>query len=66
MRIEMKTARKPKSNSKGENATKSISMPIALWLGVESRVEALKESDPDLDFSKYVRRLIRRDVETQK
>jgi hypothetical protein len=30
-----------------------------MWPTVEARVNA----DPELDFSKYVRRLIRRDVE---
>lgn len=59
----MKTARKQKGNSKGDNLTKSVSMPTGMWPRVESRVQALKVSEPDLDFSKYVRRLIRRDVE---
>ena len=61
MRSEMKNARKPAEEkaAKPENITKSISMPAAMWPRVEARVQ----SEPDLDFSKYVRRLIRRDVE---
>lgn len=61
MRSEMKNARKPKEKTSAvqPNTTKSISMPLGMWQRVESRLAA----DPELDFSKYVRRLIRRDVE---
>lgn len=61
MRSEMKKARKPAEEkaTKADYITKSISMPAAMWPRVEARVQ----SEPDLDFSKYVRRLIRRDVE---
>lgn len=60
MRSEMKKARKPvePKAEKVANITKSISMPAAMWPRVEARVQ----SEPDLDFSKYVRRLIRNDV----
>jgi hypothetical protein len=61
MRSEMKKERQPVEvkTEKVENITKSISMPASMWPTVEARVNA----DPELDFSKYVRRLIRRDVE---
>lgn len=62
MRSEMKKARKPVDlkSEKAASITKSVSMPKELWPQVEARVN----SDPELDFSKYVRRLIRRDVES--
>lgn len=55
---EMKNARKPKGNSKGENVTKSVSMPREMWPQIEARLS----QDEELDFSKYVRQLIRRDI----
>ena len=54
----MKTARKQKGNPKGDNITKSVSMPTEMWPRVEERLRAEEE----LDFSKYVRRLVRRDI----
>lgn len=60
MRSEMKKARKPVELKSEKVITKSVSMPKDLWPQVEARVN----SDPELDFSKYVRRLIRRDVES--
>lgn len=60
MRGEMKTARKQsKGNPKGDNVTKTISMPAEMWPRVAARMSA----DVEMDFSKYVRKLIRRDLE---
>lgn len=63
MRSEMKKERNldEETADKVENIIKSISMPAAMWPKVEARVN----EDPELDFSKYVRRLIRRDVGTE-
>lgn len=55
----MKNARKQKGNPKGDNVTKSISMPSAMWPRVQARIDQHAE----MDFSKYVRQLIRRDLE---
>lgn len=57
MSSEMKNARTPVEETPA-NITKCVSMPKDMWSAVEARVNA----DPELDFSKYVRRLIRRDV----
>lgn len=53
-----------KRNSKqraGKAVTASISMPPELWGKVKGRLA----KDPELDFSKYVRRLLRQDLESQ-
>ena len=38
--------------------TKSVAMPSDLW----SKVEARLQQDPENDFSKYIRRLVRADI----
>lgn len=58
IRSMMKRAQRMTQRKKG-NPTKSVSMPVELWARVERRLEA----DPELDFSVYVRRLIRADLE---
>lgn len=40
------------------SVTKSVSMPPTLWDRVEKKIDA----DPEADFSKYVRGLIRADL----
>jgi hypothetical protein len=42
-----------------ETVTKSISMPPELF----READAVVKGDPELDWSKYVRRLIRKDLE---
>jgi len=62
MRSVMKNgSRKAKTEGRPKTATgitKSVSMPTDLWLRIEARLA----TDPELDFSGYVRRLIRKDV----
>jgi len=53
-----KVKRTPPEKPKAENVTKTISLPGDL-AGEADRKVAL---DPELDFSKYVRGLIRRDL----
>jgi len=50
---------KTKRISSLRSVTKSISMPRDLW----DRIKAKLETDPELDFSTYARRLMR--VDTQ-
>lgn len=38
--------------------TKSVAMPGELWAKVEARLQ----QDPENDFSKYIRRLVRADI----
>lgn len=40
--------------------TKSVAMPGELWAKVEARLQ----QDPENDFSKYIRRLVRADINT--
>jgi hypothetical protein len=58
MRTEMKNARKQNGNAKGNNITRSVSMPNEMWPRIEAR---LRENE-EMDFSKYIRSLIRRDL----
>lgn len=62
----MKQARKPKQNptvkTPAESVCKSVSMPREMWPAVEQRIA----QEPDLDFSKLVRRLLRADLATAK
>jgi len=71
MRHNMKQARMPKPKTKpatsptpaslGGSICKSVSMPPAMWASVEQRIA----QEPDLDFSKLIRRLLRADLAVQ-
>lgn len=41
-----------------KGVTKSVSMPPEFWKLIEARLA----TDPELDFSSYVRRLMRKDL----
>lgn len=47
-----------KSRDSGKIVTKSVSLPHDLFVAAEGKWKA----DPELDFSKYVRRLVRADL----
>ena len=58
MRSEMKRAMDgPKKQAKAQ-VTKSVAMPSELWIKLEARLR----QDPENDFSKYIRRLVRADI----
>ena len=54
----MRMDRKTRGQRAAKNVTKSVSLPSDMARAVDQRIA----TDPELDWSKYVRRLIREDV----
>lgn len=58
MRSNMKRATDSGGKKAKTQITKSVAMPGELWAKVQARLQ----QDPENDFSKYIRRLVRADI----